>query len=1141
MTAVFLLASVAVPLGVLSGGAHPPKAQAATLGNTNCGTISISPSSGLTGGYTYNGTTVAPTQVTVSVNWTATPSTAGCATNPDNCSGFLGGCWATNAGYLLVGLICSTLALTAANPANYCNSTANSLDVTDYNSGPNDPSYSHGTAFNQCTTLATLGGFVGQTVPQCLADGSTGGWTENWPVGSTSGSFTGPIEESASATPWTPAGTNTPATNCPPSQAEIAAGAIPGTCAFVIQEVDINNTGALGTPNPTINAANKIAVPFTYQQTAPGPTTLATTPTVIGDTMTASGSGWGPAVGLSTASGSLSAQVCGLGGVSTTCSANSTVTLTEATNGSGTLTGTVVVGSDIGTQCVSNTCFVKITSNNTQIENGWIGPQTFSSAPFTVLGPPAAAGSTSTASVASVGQTLVVSGTNFDPAGSAATWYLKNATTGATYPSAACPVPGQPQPQGTTVSTTVGATGSFSSTLVLNLCIVPAFAGGQIVAIVTQTSQGGLTLTATSNTISLNGSLSQNEYTPSFDQSVLASQPIGYWTLSEPTGTPAASDSSGNVNAGTYHGAVTLGQVGPLAGPTPPTSATFDGATGYVSTAQEFVDPSTLSMGVWFKTSSPQGVIMGFNNTGTPTPTQYDRMLYVGADGHLEYGVYNGTTNVLSSPGAVDNGAWHYAVATLSTSGTSLYLDGNLVGSGPAITPSAFNGYWVLGASNTAGWPDAPASNFFAGSLADAWVAPTVVGRSSVAAQWGFGAAAQPVAGSYDSIYRQAVLNLGATADWQLSDHSGTSVAEVAGSQLTGSYVGGTTLGKAGPISVNGDTDTSVHFDGVTGGANLPQPLPSTQAAASVAVWFRTGATGVPIVAAQNCAAPCAPSASAPLLWVGSNGDLYGTLGQTPASALNSAVYVADGKWHFAVISASTSGTALYLDGVQRATNAAVPDLANLTHLVLGTFDQTGATWPGLATGSPLFLSGTLAQAALFPIALNAGQGALLYSTALTRYSPGANVEMTPVNLSSPGGTTSFGLLAPVQVVNQTPNTGGWSVTAMFTSNFQNQTPTGGTTNNTIPVTDLLYAPTVLQASGATYQGLGTSGATPTSVGAFQPFQLNVAEPLCSAAGTAVAGSTAGAYANCGAVLQLNVPGTTAVGRYSATMQITVS
>ena len=134
----------ASPHAPLSGVHLSPKI---TVGNSSCGTMAVTPSSGVTGGYTYNGTTVKPTPLSVSINWLGSTSNSGCKTNSNNAYCFLG----CSAGYWLVGLFCSTQAAAAigaggaSQAEKYCN-TNNLMVLTDYNSGPG------GTSYNQCST-----------------------------------------------------------------------------------------------------------------------------------------------------------------------------------------------------------------------------------------------------------------------------------------------------------------------------------------------------------------------------------------------------------------------------------------------------------------------------------------------------------------------------------------------------------------------------------------------------------------------------------------------------------------------------------------------------------------------------------------------------------------------------------------------------------------------------------------------------------------------------------------------------------------------------------------------------------------------------------------------------------------------------
>jgi hypothetical protein len=387
------LGRLALSLGLLLGlctlatagiqGATVHRAHAITVGNPKCGNLTVSPStSGVTGGYTYNGNPVAPTSVTFALTWSGTPSNSGCQTNPADCSTAFGGC---HSGYWLIGLWCNTLAETStSNPEQYCD-VQHGVVMTDNNAGPNDAPDNHGTSWNVCTTVRTLAQIDSATIPQCLADGSSNapGWTENWPTGAATGSITTDVPESGSTTPFSPSGTGV---DCPPSQAEVAQGAIPGTCVFAVEELDwyyycvaaicLPDFGNVAYPYPNgenVDANNYFAALFSYKESSPAPLTVATGAgrPGPGSTFKLSGGGWGPAVGLSTANNSLQAQVCGLGGTASACSTNSTVALTEGAGG--VLSGTGTLGSDVGSGCLTGKCFVKVSTNAPQIENGWTG------------------------------------------------------------------------------------------------------------------------------------------------------------------------------------------------------------------------------------------------------------------------------------------------------------------------------------------------------------------------------------------------------------------------------------------------------------------------------------------------------------------------------------------------------------------------------------------------------------------------------------------------------------------------------------------------------------------------------------------------------------------------------------------------
>lgn len=138
-------------------------------------------------------------------------------------------------------------------------------------------------------------------------------------------------------------------------------------------------------------------------------------------------------------------------------------------------------------------------------------------------------------------------------------------------------------------------------------------------------------------------------------------------------------------------------------------------------------DPESFSLEVWFATTTrPSGKIVGFGNSyGTAFDTdKWDRHVYLDAAGRVVFGTYpGGLVTITTPPGrSYADGAWHAVVATLSSSGTRLYVDGQLVGTDASTHAQVYSGWWRFGCGRLDYWPDAglpplPPPTGFTGSL----------------------------------------------------------------------------------------------------------------------------------------------------------------------------------------------------------------------------------------------------------------------------------------------------------------------------------------------------------------------------------------------------------------------------------------
>ncbi|WP_421732521.1 alkaline phosphatase [Cellulomonas sp.] len=197
-----------------------------------------------------------------------------------------------------------------------------------------------------------------------------------------------------------------------------------------------------------------------------------------------------------------------------------------------------------------------------------------------------------------------------------------------------------------------------------------------------------------------------------YTAAVLADNPAGFWRLGDTSG-PAldwAAYSSASIGNG-----VSRNQTGAIFGDTN-RAMSFTGASTSRAYSQVRVPgPNQFSVEAWFKTTSTTGgKILGFGSTsGTTDSSNYDRHVYMGPDGRVNFGVYPNAVRVITSPNPYNDGAWHQVMATLGTRGMELYLDGVLVATNPNVTfAQAYDGYWRIGGDNLGGWPNVGSTSF---------------------------------------------------------------------------------------------------------------------------------------------------------------------------------------------------------------------------------------------------------------------------------------------------------------------------------------------------------------------------------------------------------------------------------------------
>jgi hypothetical protein len=238
------------------------------------------------------------------------------------------------------------------------------------------------------------------------------------------------------------------------------------------------------------------------------------------------------------------------------------------------------------------------------------------------------------------------------------------------------------------------------------------------------------------------GTAASNTCTGSVGFDAASSKALFAYKLTEPAGSTTAVDFSGAGFTGTYQGVMTASTPSPIACPRDAGSSwSLNGTSNFVSTPTAQQNPVTFSEEVWFRTSVAGGLLIGFGGSQVSVSGQHDRQVYLNTSGQLVFGSYSGGTQVVTSPKAYNDGAWHHVVATMSAAtGMRLYVDGASVASNAKYTaPESYTGYWRIGYDTTSGWPGAPSNSFFTGSMRFAAVYSSVLSATQVANHYSAG------------------------------------------------------------------------------------------------------------------------------------------------------------------------------------------------------------------------------------------------------------------------------------------------------------------------------------------------------------------------------------------------------------------
>ncbi|MEV5513909.1 LamG-like jellyroll fold domain-containing protein [Streptomyces flaveolus] len=475
---------------------------------------------------------------------------------------------------------------------------------------------------------------------------------------------------------------------------------------------------------------------------------------------------------------------------------------------------------------------------------------------------------------------------------------------------------------------------------------------------------------------------------------VLDAGPDSYWRLGEREGSAAASEavSRTGLDKAVYRD-VQLGTESALAG-TDDTSAGFDGTDSVIELPQDTLKAAAFpAIELWFKTSTPSGVLVGFQDAELgEKPISWRPVLNIDGAGKLRGEFYlagvSGATPIVSAQPVTD-GQWHHAVLTSGATKQSLFLDGTLVGSlNGAIIEQGSDYAYLGGGYASSGWTGLAAGTYrFKGQMDEVAIYNHPLDRATIGEHYAARAAigqmakvtlptgrvhataaydrvtgrltehtddnggtwkvAAPTYSTASSSYADAIQRSGPTGYWRLGERSGAQAASPLAEGLAGSYVNSVRLGSAG-IFADGD-DTATAFTG-DGAVEVPVDAMGTKTAMSLELWFKTSEPGGVLVSNQNAEFGDTPASSwTPMLLIDSDGKLRGRF-SFAASALTSKLAVTDNQWHHVLLTGNEGIQALFLDGDYQASTQTGVDTVRFAHaFVGGGYSSPG--WDGQAAG----------------------------------------------------------------------------------------------------------------------------------------------------------------------------------------------
>lgn len=291
--------------------------------------------------------------------------------------------------------------------------------------------------------------------------------------------------------------------------------------------------------------------------------------------------------------------------------------------------------------------------------------------------------------------------------------------------------------------------------------------------------------------------------------------------------------------------------------------------------------------------------------------------------------------------------------------------------------------------------------------------------------------------------YRSTVLDANPSGYWRLGGPGLTvavNVAPVTGPTANGQYVG---VELGAPGAMPGSGIGSGRFNGTSSHLVLPNDMIRGNTFAAVEMWFKTSSTagGVLLATGHNKPGDAAPLGGAmPVLYVGTDGKLYGHFWNDQVAGIATGQPVNDGNWHHVLLSGAQNTQTLYLDGTAVGTqNGQIHNLDPIT--IVGAGRVATGSWPARPANDWGYFQGDITEVAYYDHPVG--------NTTVSEHWAARTAIDTLTKITRPGG-----VVAATVAYNQGPdrvrevlddNGGSWSVGTVDLAS---------TTKNTVPVTN---------------------------------------------------------------------------------------